>query len=109
MAQKETIACPNCKTALTFREWSRRYAKGSRWREALALCESGCGKWAVRYFDGARTCEPYQVRAKGRKTKTCTARTNPERYAAIIALWGSFQAFVDQVNVLPCVTQQYKT
>lgn len=109
MTQKEQIPCPKCETPLKFRAWSNRYPKASRWREALAMCENGCGKWAVRYFDGQRTCEPYQVRAKARKTKTCTARTDPQRYAAIIALWGSFQNFVDQVNVLPCITQQYKT
>lgn len=105
---KRVVLCPQCKNPLKFRGWSKRYPKRSRWQEALAFCPAGCGKFAQRYFDGEPTCEPYQVRAKGRKTRQCSAKTDPDRYAAIVALWGSFQNFVDQVNILPGVTQQYK-
>ena len=78
-------------------------------REALADCPAECGKFAQRYFNGEPTSEPYQIRARARKTKQCSAKAEPERYAAIIALWGSFQSFVDNVNILPGITQQYKS
>ena len=100
--------CPFCESPLKFREWSGRYDKKSRWQEALALCPNGCGKLGVRYFDGVPTCDPYQVRSAAKKTKSCSARTEPDRYFEIVALWGSFQSFVDNVNILPCNTQQYK-
>ena len=87
------------------RGWSKRYPTTSRWREALADCVT-CGKFAVLYFDGVATCEPYQVRGKARKTKTRTARIEPSRDAAIIALFGSFQNFVDTANITMCNTQQ---
>ena len=100
--------CPKCNTPLKFRKWSNRYPINFRWREALAECSNGCGKFGVRFFNKHPTCDPYQVRESAKKTKSCSARTDPERYAEIIALWGSFQAFVDNVSILPCNTQQYK-
>ncbi len=106
---KRIVPCPKCQIPLRFRTWSKRYEKASRWREALADCPNGCGKYAQRYFDGEPTSEPYQVRAKATKTAHCSAKAKPERKAAIIALWGSFQNFVDNVNILPGVTQQYKS
>ena len=102
---KTVQKCPHCISPLKFRGWSNRKPLKS---EALAECPNGCGKFGLRYFDGRPTSAPYQVRGRARKTKSCSARTEPERYAAIVALWGGFQAFVDNVNILPCVTQQYK-
>jgi hypothetical protein len=96
-----------CGKPLVFRGWSNRYERNSKWQEALASCECG-EKWQLRYFNGHPTTEPYQVSRKSMKTKSCSARTSKERFAAIVALWGSFQDFVDNVNVLPCNTMQSK-
>jgi len=106
---KTVQICPKCGNLLEFRAWSKRYSANSPYREALAKCQNGCGKFGIRYFNGNPVCDPYQVRNAPKKTKSCSARTEPERYAAIVALWGSFQAFVDNVSILPCITQQYKT
>lgn len=93
---KPVLPCPNCGTPLVFREWSKRWGKQSLWREALADCKTpGCGKWAVRYFDGKQTCEPYQVKPPAKKTKRGSWKLEPCREAAIIAVYGSVQIYLD--------------
>lgn len=106
MAQKETIPCPKCDQPLKFRAWSNRYGKLAPWREALADCETkGCGKWAVRYFNGRRTCDPYQVKPPAQKTKRGSWRLSPDQEAAIITLHGSVQSALDYLGKV-CMSQQ---
>ena len=58
--------------------------------------------------DGKRQqSEPYQVRSKASKPVTKSARMSKERIAAIEAVFGSFQGFVDNVSLL-CITRQHK-
>lgn len=108
MTNKAVQACPHCSTPLEFRQWSERYPKGLRWREALAKCPNGCGKFGVRYFDGRPTCKPYQVKKPARKTSRGSWRLQPDRAAAITALYGSVQEFLDN-SPLVCMSLQYKT
>ena len=74
--------------------------------EALADCPNGCGKWQVRYDGKRQQSDPYQVRSKASKPVTKSARMSQEGIAAIEAMFGSFQAFVDNVSLL-CITRQY--
>ena len=92
--------CGVCGSALKFRRWSRRYAKESRLREALADCPAGCGKWGLRYFDGKPTCDPYQVRAKGDKVARGSYRLRAARLDEIVQAWGSVQEFLDFAPVV---------
>lgn len=108
MAEKKIIPCPKCSEPLSFREWSRRYSKVSRWREALAICKNGCGKFGVRFFDGNATCLPYQVKGPAQKTERGSWRLAPERVAAIVALHGSVQQFLDS-SPLVCMSLQDKS
>ena len=94
-------ACQICNAPLKFRRWSRRQG------EALADCPNGCGKWQVRYNGKQQQSEPYQVRLRAQKTVTKSARMSKERIAEIESIFGSFQKFVDNVNLL-CITRQYK-
>lgn len=100
--------CPHCGSALLFRQWSNRYPKGSRWREALAKCPKGCGKFGIRYFDGRPTSEPYQVKKPAQKTERGSWRLSPERVAAIVAIHGSIQEFLDR-SPLVCMSLQDKS
>ena len=64
--------------------------------------------WQIRYYQGKPTSEPYQVRQAAKKTRSGSYRTYPEREAAIIALWGSVQHFIDSAPLV-CITRQDKT
>lgn len=94
-------ACQICNAPLKFRRWSKR--KG----EALADCPNGCGKWQVRYDGKRQQSEPYQVRRRANKPVTKSARMSEERIAAIEAIFGSFQNFVDSASLFS-ITQRYK-
>ena len=94
-------ACQICNAPLKFRRWSKRHG------EAPADCPNGHGKWQVRYDGKRQQSEPYQVRLRAQKPVTKSARMSEERIAEIEAIFGSFQEFVDNVNLL-CNTQQYK-
>lgn len=98
---------PTCKCGapLVFRRWSRRLPAKS---EALAECPQGCGMWQIRYYEGKPTSEPYQVRVREKK-HAGSYRLSSSRKAAIVALWGSVQKFLDYAPVQPRITQQYKT
>ena len=96
------IFCPNCGAPLLFRGWSKRYPPKS---EALADCPGTCGKWQIRFFDGRQTSEPYQIRT-GNKTEVIGGRITKERKAAIVAIYGSIQNFMDSSKLI-CITQQY--
>lgn len=84
-----------------------RYGRGSRWREALAECPRGCGMWQVRYFDGLPTSEPYQVRVKAQKAARGSWRLSNRRLAAINAVYGSVQMFLDSAPLV-CMSMQDK-
>jgi hypothetical protein len=55
--RKDAMDCPTCQTPLRFARWSNRRPARS---EALAICSNGCGKFAVRYWRGQPTSEPYR-------------------------------------------------
>lgn len=94
---KKTIQiCPKCKAPLKFRDWSKRYERTSPWQEALADCQNGCGKYGLRYFEGKPTCEPYQVKPAAKKTIRGSYKLQPNRVAAIVALYGSVQNYLDK-------------
>mgnify|MGYP001491093346 CR=1 FL=1 len=105
--RKTTQLCPKCHKPLIFRDWSKRYPKGSRYREALADCHYGCGKFGLRFFDGVPTCEPYQVKPPAKKTETGSYKLTKERKAAICALYGSPQRLLDTIPLVG-ITVQYK-
>lgn len=88
--------CPKCEAALRFRRWSNRQPAKS---EALAECPNGCGMWQVRYWKGRQTSEPYQVRPAKEKAERGSYRISAERKAAIVALWGSVQNYLDRGSV----------
>ena len=100
--------CPKCSHPLSFRKWSNRYPVRSRWREALADCNNGCGKFGLRYFDGKPTCDPYQIRTAAKKTRRGSWKLEPDREKAIIEIWGTVQAYLDNGNLLRH-TEQYKS
>ena len=102
MANKQY--CPKCETPLVFRHWSGRLPAKS---EALAECPGGCGKFGVRYFQGAPTSEPYQKRKK-EKQERGSYRINKSRKSAIVAVWGSIQNYLDHSVIQVGMTQQYK-
>ena len=96
--------CPKCHGRLKFREWSKRLPAKS---EALAVCV-GCGeKWQVRYWNGKPTSLPYQV-GRCRKPVRGSYRITRERVAAIAAMWGSVQEFLDYAPLV-CMSVQYKS
>lgn len=97
--------CNKCGCDLIFRRWSNRRPVKT---EALAVC-SVCGElWQIRYFDGKPTSDPYQVKSKSEKTKRGSWRLSPEREAAIVAMYGSVQRYLDQ-SPLVCMSLQYKS
>ena len=96
--------CPTCDTPLVFRSWSHRRPAKS---EALAECPGCGGKWQIRYWQGRPTSEPYQVRQKAVKTAAVNGRTTQERKAAIIAVYGSVQKFIDTAPLV-CIALQLK-
>jgi len=97
------IHCPKCHTQITFRAWSKRLPPKS---EALGDCRN-CGKVQVRFWNGKQASEPYQCRT-GDKTESMSARATEKRKAAIIAIYGSFQNFVDTVPLIS-ITKLYKS
>lgn len=97
--------CPKCDTPLVFRSWSHRRPAKS---EALAECPGCGGKWQIRYWQGRPTSEPYQVR-KPEKPCRGSYRISAQRQAAIIAVWGSVQNYLDHSVVQIGMTQQFKT
>ena len=99
----EKPLCPKCRAPLRFRRWSNRLPVKS---EALAECKDH-GYFQIRYWDGVPTSEPYQVKMKSQKTKRGSHRLNENREAAIVALWGSVQNFLDK-SPLVCMPVQYK-
>jgi len=98
---KPIIPCPKCNTPLVFRRWSKRDG------EALADCVPCSEKWQVRLFSGSPTCEPYQVKRPAAKTERGSWRLPPERAAAICAVYGSVQKFLD-TQPLVCMSLQHK-
>lgn len=89
--------CPKCKSPLKFRRWSdRRPAKS----EALADCTGCSEKWQIRYWNGKPSSEPYQVSAKLAKSRRGSWRLSGSREAAIIALWGSVQNYLDNSSLV---------
>ena len=101
----EKPKCGNCGSVLKFRRWSDRLPVKS---EALAIC-TGCGElWQIRYFQGKQTSEPYQVKSKARKTEPINGRAEPNRKAAIIAIYGSIQNFIDTAPLV-CIALQLKS
>lgn len=103
--KKEIINCEKCGGILKFREWSDRLPKQS---EALAVCD-GCGQlWQIRYYKGVRTSDPYQVRQPGQKLERGSYRVKRGRKAAIEAMYGSVQFFIDY-SPLVCMSLQDKT
>lgn len=105
---KQIIPCPKCRQPLTFRGWSNRYPRGYERREALAHCPTGCGKYAIRYFKGIPASEPYQVKPPAKKTARGSYKTTPQRKAAIEAIFGSIQEFIDK-GILVGMPLQSKT
>lgn len=99
----EKINCPRCGQPLKFRRWSRRKPAKS---EALADCQL-CGKVQARFFQGKQTSEPYQVRPKG-KSNRGSYRLSSKRKAAIVAIWGSVQNYLDHSVIQVGMTQQHK-
>ncbi len=59
----------------------------------------------MRYWNGRRVSEPYQVAVKA-KTENGSYRLTQERKAAIVAQWGSVQYYLDYGSLLPCITAQ---
>jgi len=101
---QQVMACPKCNNPLKFLRWSNRKPAKS---EALAECSNGCGKWQIRYWNGKQTSDPYQV-AKTEKPCRGSYRIKKARAAAIVAIWGSVQNFLDNGSVtgLPRMSQQ---
>jgi len=94
--------CGICNSTLKFRRWSDRLPKFS---EALADCPNGCGCWQVRYFNGRQSSEPYQIKPKAQKQKRGSWRLSDNRAAAIAAMYGSVQAFLDDAPLV-CMSMQ---
>ena len=97
--------CGICQTPLTFRGWSNRLPKHS---EALAECSNCGGRWQIRYFNGLQSSEPYQCKNNAQKTKRGSWRLSEGRKAAISALYGSVQEFLDEAPLV-CMSLQLNT
>lgn len=97
---------PKCKNGheLTFRRWGRRCDKS----EALADCLICNERYQIRFWRGRQTSEPYQVKSKALKTESINGRAEPNRKAAIIAIYGSVQHFIDTVPLV-CIALQSKS
>ncbi len=105
MMMDQKPICRKCGNFLTFRGWSKRLPAKS---EALAECPS-CGElWQIRYFHGKATSEPYQVRAKAKKTRHGSWRLPEYRMAEIMSMYGSVQKFLDSAPLV-CITLQSKS
>jgi len=92
--------CKKCNTGLEFRGWSKRLPAKS---EALAVCPQCGEKYQLRYWQGRQTSEPYQVRRRAEKVARGSYRMTAERAAAIVALYGSVQAFLERAPLV-CMT-----
>lgn len=108
MVKRTVQLCPKCHCPLRFRKWSGRYPKGYIWQEALADCESGCGKFGLRYFDGKPHSRIYQVKKPAEKTCRGSYRLLPEHFKAICERYGSVQVALDKLGQV-CMTEQLKT
>lgn len=97
--------CGLCGAPLKFRCWSKRLP---RFSEALADCPNGCGCWQVRYWNGRPSSDPYQVKPRARKPKRGSWRLSEDRFAAIKAVYGSVQAFLDNAPLV-CMSLQVKS
>ena len=97
--------CGTCGTQLKFVRWSKRLPAKS---EALAKCPLCGAKWQIRYWQGKPSSEPYQVKRKAQKTCRGSYKLNPEREAAIKALFGSVQNFLDTMPLVS-MSLQYKS
>jgi len=97
--------CPKCESPLKFRRWSDRLPVKS---EALADCTGCAEKWQIRYWDGKPSSAPYQVSPCKAKARRGSWRLRREREAAIVAMWGSVQNYLDN-SPLVCMSMQYKT
>ena len=86
-----------CGNALNFREWSKRLPPKS---EALADCPACGEKWQIRYWNGLPTSEPYQVKSRARKTERGSWRLSEQRKAAITAIYGGVQEFLDNAPLV---------
>jgi hypothetical protein len=64
-------------------------------------------KWQARFWKGQPTCDPYQVKHPAKKTERGSWRLPPERVAAMCAMYGSVQEYLDK-SVLVCMSLQYK-
>jgi hypothetical protein len=104
MVKMNNPLCGLCGAPLKFRRWSDRLPKFS---EALADCPDGCGCWQIRYFDGKPTSEPYQIKTKAQKRKRGSWRLSDERKAAIVAIYGGVQEFLDCAPLV-CMSLQIK-
>ena len=98
---------PKCKcgSTLCFRNWSNRHPAKS---EALAECPACGEKWQIRYWNGRPTSEPYQVKSKAEKTERGSWRMSAKRRAAIVAIYGSIQSFLDNAPLV-CMSLQVKS
>lgn len=99
---KVVIPCPKCNSPLSFRQWSKRNG------EALAFCNTCGEKWQVRMDKNLPTCEPYQVKQPAKKTARGSYKLEEERMAAIKAIYGSVQNFLDTCPLVS-MPLQYKT
>lgn len=105
MYYPEKPTCLKCQTTLTFRRWSNRLPKKT---EALADCKQCGEKYQIRYWNGHRTSEPYQVKTTAKKTCRGSYKVHPDRKAAIVALYGSVQNFLDTCPLVS-MSLQYKS
>ena len=97
--------CKDCGADLVFRAWSDRLPAKS---EALAECSECGAKWQIRYGEGKPTSSPYRVRGRAEKTKRGSYLLPPIREAAIKAMYGSVQEFLDRAPLV-CMSLQSKS
>jgi RNase P subunit RPR2 len=97
----DDMHCPVCDQPLKFRKWSERQPAKS---EALATCPVCGQKYQVRYFEKRPTSAPYQVKPL-HKAARGSYRLTREREAAIRALWGSVQEFLDHAPLVGMTRQ----
>lgn len=94
--------CGTCGAPLKFRRWSKRLPMHS---EALADCPRGCGCWQIRYWNRRASSDPYQVKSTAQKKKRGSWRLSESRAAAISAMYGSVQEFLDRAPLV-CMSLQ---
>jgi transposase-like protein len=85
---------PCCSVDLVLRK------KGKRFGELLLSCPECGGKWQCREGEYAH---PYQVKRKAdRPVKSISVRGRmlPSKYESLIREYGSFQKFLDSIQVM---------